>query len=164
MPDPGAYDTEDFRPDPDSRGAAWATPHESSAGRRRRCSSLFVGYSGYYLCRSNLSVTKKLLADDLAGSGVTAEDAAGMVGQLFTWGTFAYAAGKFAFGTAGDLLGERRNFPGGTGGRCCSPPCPCRKCHSGRPGAAVGSEERGCVQCGVVSGVGPAGDDSAGSR
>ncbi len=77
---------------------------------------LFAGYSGYYLCRSNLSVTKKLLAEDLAGSGVTAEDAAGMVGQLFTWGTFAYAVGKFAFGTAGDFLGGRRNFLGGMGG------------------------------------------------
>jgi OPA family glycerol-3-phosphate transporter-like MFS transporter len=81
---------------------------------------LFVGYSGYYLCRSNLSVAKPLMVNDLMAQGVDKLDAqkqiGDMVGRLFTWGTLAYALGKFGFGAVGDLLGGRRNFLGGMGG------------------------------------------------
>jgi OPA family glycerol-3-phosphate transporter-like MFS transporter len=77
---------------------------------------LFVGYSGYYLCRSNLSVTKKLLTNDMVERGMSESNATDMVAALFTWGTFAYAIGKFGLGAAGDFLGGRRNFLGGMGG------------------------------------------------
>jgi sugar phosphate permease len=77
---------------------------------------LFVGYSGYYLCRSNLSVTKKLFTTEMVERGVSEKDATDMVGALFTWGTLAYAVGKFGLGAVGDLLGGRRTFLTGLGG------------------------------------------------
>jgi OPA family glycerol-3-phosphate transporter-like MFS transporter len=77
---------------------------------------LFVGYSGYYLCRSNLSVVTPLLLDEMAGRGVEREEARVRLGTLISLGTLAYAVGKFIFGATGDLVGGRRNFLGGMSG------------------------------------------------
>jgi OPA family glycerol-3-phosphate transporter-like MFS transporter len=77
---------------------------------------LFVGYSGYYLCRSNLSVVTPLLLDEMAERGLDRDDARVWVGTVVTLGTLAYAVGKFIFGATGDLTGGRRNFLGGMTG------------------------------------------------
>jgi OPA family glycerol-3-phosphate transporter-like MFS transporter len=77
---------------------------------------LFVGYSGYYLCRSNLSVVTPLLLDEMAAQGSDREQARVWLGTVVTFGTLAYAAGKFLFGATGDLIGGRRNFLGGMTG------------------------------------------------
>ena len=77
---------------------------------------LFVGYSGYYLCRSNLSVVTPLLLDEMAERGTDRDEARVWLGTVVTFGTLAYAAGKFIFGATGDLIGGRRNFLGGMTG------------------------------------------------
>jgi sugar phosphate permease len=77
---------------------------------------LFAGYSGYYLCRSNLSVVTPLLLDEMAQRGVDRDQARVWLGTVVTFGTLAYAIGKFIFGATGDLIGGRRNFLGGMTG------------------------------------------------
>ena len=86
--------------------------------RRRRWQALtlgllIVGYAGYYLCRSNLSVATPLLADALVAEGMTPGDALSRVGFIASLGTLAYAVGKFFAGGLGDFFGGRRNFLGG---------------------------------------------------
>ncbi len=71
---------------------------------------LVVGYSGYYLCRSNLAVTLPLLVDELAASGMDADTATRRLGDVASLGVLVYAAGKFANGLLGDVFGGRRNF------------------------------------------------------
>ena len=68
--------------------------------------SLLVGYAGYYVCRSNLSVAAPLIAADPGLAGMTT----GSVGLLASIGVFAYALGKPLTGIGGDLLGGRRMF------------------------------------------------------
>jgi sugar phosphate permease len=77
---------------------------------------LIAGYSGYYLCRSNLSVTMPLLITDLAGRGVSAGRAQIMLGSIASLGVLAYAIGKFPSGSLADLFGGRRNFLTGMAG------------------------------------------------
>src|SRR5215468_1820516 len=77
---------------------------------------LIIGYSGYYLCRSNLSVTLPLLIRELAGRGVSMGSAQVMLGSIASLGVLAYALGKFPSGTLADLFGGRRNFLFGMGG------------------------------------------------
>lgn len=77
---------------------------------------LFVGYSGYYLCRSNLSVVTPLLIDEMAAKGADPKDALKTIGWIASTGTLAYAVGKFIFGATGDVIGGRRNFLGGMTG------------------------------------------------
>jgi sugar phosphate permease len=77
---------------------------------------LIVGYSGYYLCRSNLSVAMPLLIADLARRGVNADAAQVALGSVASFGVLAYAAGKFPSGSLADLFGGRRNFLFGMGG------------------------------------------------
>lgn len=70
--------------------------------------ALLVGYSGYYLCRSNLSVAvPALVADPAAGVDRAA------IGLISSAGILAYAAGKSITGVAGDFLGGRTLFLGG---------------------------------------------------
>src|SRR5262245_435630 len=69
---------------------------------------LLVGYSGYYLCRSNLSVTMPALIADPAAA-VTRET----VGWIASAGIVAYAAGKSINGVVGDFLGGRTLFLAG---------------------------------------------------
>jgi OPA family glycerol-3-phosphate transporter-like MFS transporter len=71
---------------------------------------MVLGYSGYYLCRSNFSVTLPLQIEDLAARGMTPEEAKRQLGLIASWGVLAYAFGKFISGAAADFLGGRRNF------------------------------------------------------
>jgi sugar phosphate permease len=71
---------------------------------------LVVGYSGYYLCRSNLSVTLPMITDDLAARGMDHDQAKIRLGTIASLGIFGYAVGKFVSGALGDFLGGRRNF------------------------------------------------------
>jgi OPA family glycerol-3-phosphate transporter-like MFS transporter len=77
---------------------------------------LIAGYSGYYLCRSNLSVSMPLLISEMSSRGVSAGVAQVMLGSVASLGVFAYAVGKFPSGSFADLFGGRRNFLFGMGG------------------------------------------------
>ena len=71
---------------------------------------LVVGYSGYYLCRSNFSVTLPMITDDLAARGMDRDQAKIRLGSIASLGILGYAVGKFVSGALGDFLGGRRNF------------------------------------------------------
>src|SRR5262245_8620595 len=70
---------------------------------------LLVGYAGYYVCRSNLSVAAPRLLAEFGDRGLD-KAALGIVSSA---GVFAYAVGKFVNGAAADLIGGRRMFLGG---------------------------------------------------
>jgi sugar phosphate permease len=74
---------------------------------------LAFGYSGYYFCRSNLSVVLPDLIQDLARHGISASEGQVRLGFMASAGTMAYAAGKFISGSLADLFGGRRNFLAG---------------------------------------------------
>ena len=77
---------------------------------------LVTGYSGYYLCRSNMSVTLPMIAAELASRGMDLRTARLRLGTIASAGVLAYALSKFASGSAADFLGGRRNFLTGMGG------------------------------------------------
>jgi OPA family glycerol-3-phosphate transporter-like MFS transporter len=77
---------------------------------------LVAGYAGYYLCRSDLSVTMPLLIRELSARGWNANEARVMLGSVASLGVLAYAIGKFPSGSFADLFGGRRNFLLGMGG------------------------------------------------
>ncbi|WP_422932013.1 MFS transporter [Singulisphaera sp. PoT] len=98
-----------------------ATAGPLAAARLRRGQSLtmillIVGYGGYYLCRSNLSVATPLMMDDIAEMGGDGEASRDRLGKIASLGTLAYAIGKFFSGVLGDIQGGRRNFLTGMGG------------------------------------------------
>jgi MFS transporter, OPA family, glycerol-3-phosphate transporter len=62
---------------------------------------LVIGYSGYYLCRSNLSVVASRIVDELQSQGVDPDDARVRIGTIMSLGTFGYAVGKFVTSAAG---------------------------------------------------------------
>ncbi len=68
--------------------------------------ALLIGYAGYYVCRSNLSVSASLIASDAGLVGMS--NAA--LGAVASAGVLAYALGKPMTGVAGDLVGGRRMF------------------------------------------------------
>lgn len=70
---------------------------------------MIVGYAGYYLCRSDLSVARSLIVDQYGSVGVTKET----IGGFTALATALYALGKFIFGSASDVLGGRRMFLAG---------------------------------------------------
>lgn len=70
--------------------------------------ALLLGYGGYYICRSNLSVSVPALVAD----GATGLDR-GDIGLISSAGIVAYAAGKAVTGIAGDFFGGRMLFLGG---------------------------------------------------
>ena len=74
--------------------------------RRITMATLFTGYAGYYICRSNLSVATPLLLDEFAGSGLTKED----MGTVASAGVLLYALGKISNGLLADFFGGRRMF------------------------------------------------------
>src|SRR5215469_4667624 len=87
--------------------------------RRRRALTLglmALGYSGYYLCRSNFSVALPMIADDLAAGGMGRDLARLNLGMIATAGTLAYALGKPFAGALADFFGGRRNFLAGMAG------------------------------------------------
>src|ERR1700722_12133477 len=71
---------------------------------------LVVGYAGYYLCRSDLSVALPLLIEEMGRRGIPAPDATVRLGSIASFGVLAYAIGKFPSGWLADFLGGRRNF------------------------------------------------------
>ena len=96
--------------------SAAASPGRLARWQTLNVALLIIGYSGYYLCRSNLSVTMPLLIGELAGHGVKAAVAQVSLGTVASLGVLAYALGKFPSGTLADLFGGRRNFLFGMGG------------------------------------------------
>src|SRR5437868_3103355 len=80
---------------------------------------LVTSYSGYYLCRSNLSVTLPFIQNYLESQGFESGAAKIQLGRILTWGTLAYAAGKFLAGGLADRLGGRRTFLCGMLGTIC---------------------------------------------
>jgi OPA family glycerol-3-phosphate transporter-like MFS transporter len=79
-------------------------------------SLLALGYSGYYFCRSDLSVVLPLLIRDLGQHGIPANVAQVRIGLIASAGVLAYAFGKFISGSLADLFGGRNNFLAGMGG------------------------------------------------
>jgi len=73
---------------------------------------LVLGYSGYYLCRSNLSVSLLSIAEELRARGLakSVSDAKNQLGWAVSLGILGYSMGKFAAGSLVDLLGGRRNY------------------------------------------------------
>src|SRR5262249_1748037 len=71
---------------------------------------MVAGYAGYYLCRSNLSVTLPLIIDDLVSRGVDPSVARVRLGTIASIGVLAYALTKFFGGSVADAIGGRRNF------------------------------------------------------
>ena len=74
--------------------------------QRITVSSLCVGYAGYYLCRSNLSVATPLLLDEFGAAGLDKE----MMGLIASVGVLAYAIGKIISGIVCDFFGGRSTF------------------------------------------------------
>jgi len=70
---------------------------------------MVVGYSGCYLCRSNFSVSLGAISASLVERGYSADDAKVWLGWTASFGTLAYAIGKFVTGSLADFLGGRRN-------------------------------------------------------
>ena len=79
-------------------------------------SLLVLGYSGYYFCRSDLSVVLPLLIRDLGQHGIPANVAQVRLGFIASAGVLAYALGKFVSGSLADLFGGRNNFLAGMAG------------------------------------------------
>jgi OPA family glycerol-3-phosphate transporter-like MFS transporter len=88
---------------------------------------LLTSYSGFYLCRSNLSVTIPFLQEYLVEQHVGIDpstdfdlDAAKIqLGRVVTVGILAYALGKFLAGGLADRFGGRRTFLAGLTGSIC---------------------------------------------
>jgi OPA family glycerol-3-phosphate transporter-like MFS transporter len=93
-----------------------ARPHRLARWQTLTVSLLVAGYTGYYLCRSNLSVAMPLIIAEMTRRGVSAGAARIMLGSVASFGVFAYAIGKFPSGGLADYLGGRRNFLFGMAG------------------------------------------------
>jgi sugar phosphate permease len=76
-------------------------------------SLLFLGYGGYYFCRSDYSVALPLILAEQVLKGTPANVAQINLGSIASWGVLAYAIGKFPSGALADRFGGRRNFLGG---------------------------------------------------
>ena len=77
---------------------------------------LMTGYAGFYICRSNFSVTLPLIISDWAAHGVPHEQARIRLGQIVSLGVLAYALGKFFLGGLADFWGGKRQFLAAMGG------------------------------------------------
>jgi sugar phosphate permease len=79
---------------------------------------MVLGYAGYYLCRSNLSVSLLAIAEEMTRRGLapSVAEAKDRLGWVVSLGTVGYAIGKFAAGSLVDLMGGRRNYLIGMGG------------------------------------------------
>jgi sugar phosphate permease len=76
-------------------------------------SLLFLGYGGYYFCRSDYSVALPLILAEEVRKGTPANVAQIRLGSIASLGVLAYAIGKFPSGGLADRFGGRRNFLGG---------------------------------------------------
>src|SRR5215218_7636845 len=85
---------------------------EDSDNSRRRAwqgvtvASLFAGYAGFYVCRSNLSVAAPLLTAPDASFGLNKEH----IGDVAALGLACYALGKITSGPFADRVGGRVMF------------------------------------------------------
>ena len=68
--------------------------------------TLFTGYVGYYICRSNLSVATPLILDEFADQGITKVH----MGRVTSIAILFYAVGKFTNGLLGDAWGGKAMF------------------------------------------------------
>ncbi|AMV29782.1 Regulatory protein UhpC [Gemmata sp. SH-PL17] len=68
--------------------------------------TLFTGYAGYYVCRSNLSVASPLLLKEYGPDGLTKAH----IGDIASVGVLFYAIGKALNGVLAEYLGGRRIF------------------------------------------------------
>jgi OPA family glycerol-3-phosphate transporter-like MFS transporter len=94
---------------------------EPERGRLVRWQTLTVGlmvagYTGYYLCRSNLAVCLPLIQRDLAARGLSTEVTLLRLGQIVSLGTAAYSLGKFFSGGLTDVFGGRTSYLAGMAG------------------------------------------------
>lgn len=71
---------------------------------------LVLGYAGYYLCRSNLSVAAPLIAAEADSTPSKQSAMLRNLADIVSAGTAAYALGKFIGGPVGDRLGGRTVF------------------------------------------------------
>lgn len=74
--------------------------------RRITLTTLLVGYAGYYVCRSNLSVAGPLLLEEFESIGLTKEH----LGTIASVGVLFYAGGKIFNGVLSDFFGGKRLF------------------------------------------------------
>jgi OPA family glycerol-3-phosphate transporter-like MFS transporter len=79
-------------------------------------SLMVIGYSGYYLCRSNFSVALPMIIQELGARGIQPDVAQIRLGLIASLGVLSYAIGKFIAGGLSDFLGGRRTFLGGMAG------------------------------------------------
>lgn len=77
---------------------------------------MVVGYSGYYLCRSNFSVLMPELIAEFSQNGADPSSIKMKLGLVASLGTMGYAFGKFFSGSLFDFLGGKRGFLGGMKG------------------------------------------------
>lgn len=94
-------------------GATDGSPDASRQLRRRQALVvvlLFAGYAAYYFCRANLSVATPLIVDELAGQGISRDDALLRISGIVSFGTLAYALGKLILTGIADVWGGRRAF------------------------------------------------------
>ncbi len=103
-------------PDPSASEISTSGPASFTRWHVLTISLLVLGYSGYYFCRSDLSVVMPLLIQDLGRHGIPANVAQVRIGFFASAGVLAYAFGKFLFGSLADLFGGRNNFLGGMAG------------------------------------------------
>jgi OPA family glycerol-3-phosphate transporter-like MFS transporter len=68
--------------------------------------TLFTGYAGYYVCRSNLSVATPLILREFEGTGIDEE----AIGGIVSLGVLLYAIGKIFNGVLADRVGGRPLF------------------------------------------------------
>ena len=78
--------------------------HLQTRWQRNTLLTLFTGYAGYYVCRSNLSVATPLILDEF--EGFTKED----IGVIASTGVLVYALGKISNGLLADFFGGRTLF------------------------------------------------------
>ena len=74
---------------------------------------LFLGYFGYYFCRSDYSIALPLILAEQVRKGTPVSVAQVRLGSIASLGVLAYALGKFPSGALADRFGGRRNFLGG---------------------------------------------------
>jgi OPA family glycerol-3-phosphate transporter-like MFS transporter len=84
--------------------ASAADQHRLRSWRVITLAALFVGYAGYYVCRSDLSVAAKSISREFPEIGKA------QLGILSSVGLVMYASGKVVNGLLADLLGGRRLF------------------------------------------------------
>lgn len=78
--------------------------HLQARWQRNTLLTLFTGYAGYYVCRSNLSVATPLILEEF--EGFTKED----IGGIASLGVLVYALGKISNGLLADFFGGRTLF------------------------------------------------------